>query len=66
MFAADFPFESTEEAAAFIDNVPLAPHGARGGVLRQHREASRVGQELKDAAGPREAGRNTETRMGEE
>jgi len=25
MFAADFPFASTEEAAAFIDNVPLAP-----------------------------------------
>lgn len=25
MFAADFPFESTEEAAEFIDNAPLAP-----------------------------------------
>ena len=25
MFAADFPFESTEEAATFIDNAPLAP-----------------------------------------
>jgi 2,3-dihydroxybenzoate decarboxylase len=24
MFAADFPFESTEEAAEFIDNVPIA------------------------------------------
>src|SRR5215831_19645572 len=25
MFAADFPFESTEEAAEFIDSAPLAP-----------------------------------------